>query len=63
MCWLVQLYQMPTLRKLVNTPVGFVSFVQEVDDHDIVLLAVAMATPDALLDALRIPGEIVVHHE
>ena len=22
MCWLVQLYQMPTLRKLVNTPLA-----------------------------------------
>ncbi len=27
----------------------------------VVLLAVAMAAPDALLDALRIPGQVVVH--
>ena len=33
---------------------------QEVDDRDVALLTVAMAAPDALLDALRIPRQVVV---
>ena len=33
---------------------------QEVDHRDVVLLAVTMAAPDALLDSLRIPGQIVI---
>ena len=32
----------------------------EVDDGDVALLAVAMAAPDALLDALRVPRQVVV---
>ena len=47
----------------MNPAVGFVSLVEEVDDDDIVLLAVSMAATDPLLDPLRIPGEVVVHHE
>jgi len=38
----------------------FVVLRQKVDDRNLVLLAVAMAPPDALLDALRIPWQIVV---
>ena len=37
--------------------------VEEVDDDHVELLAVAVAAADALLDALRVPGQIVVHHE
>ena len=41
---------------------GFVVLGQEIDDRDgIVFLLVAMAASDALLDALRIPGKIVVY--
>ena len=50
-------------QKLVNTAVGFVALVEEVDDDDIVLLAVPMAPTDALLDPLRVPGQVVIHHE
>src|SRR6266540_2362383 len=34
---------------------------EEVDHRDFVPLAVAMAPPDPLLDALRVPGQVVVH--
>ena len=47
-------------QQLVNTAVGLVAFVEEVDDDDIVLLAVTMAAADALLDPLRVPRQIVV---
>ena len=47
-------------QQFENTAVGLVAFVQEVDDDDIVLLPVAMAAADALLDALRVPGQVVV---
>jgi hypothetical protein len=35
---------------------------EKVDDGDVVLLSVAMASPDALLDALRVPRQIVIDH-
>ena len=50
-------------QKLQDAPVGRVAFVQEVDHDHIVLLAVAVATADALLDALRVPRQVVVHNE
>ncbi len=37
--------------------------VEEVDHHHVELLAVAVAAADALLDALRVPGQVVVHHQ
>ena len=37
--------------------------IEEVDDHDIELLAVAVASANALFDALRIPGKVVIDHE
>ncbi len=49
-------------QQLEDALVGGVLAVEEVDDHHVVLLAVAMAAADALLDALRIPGQVVVHH-
>ena len=50
-------------QQLEDALVGRVLAVEEVDDHHVVLLAVAMAAADALLDALRIPGQVVVHHQ
>src|SRR6218665_655998 len=47
-------------QQLVDARVGFVAAVDEVDDDDIVLLPVAVAAPDALFDALRVPGQVVV---
>jgi len=47
----------------MNTAVGLVPLVQEVDDHNIVFLPVAVATTNALLDPLRVPGEVVIHHQ
>ena len=41
--------------------VGFVATIQEIDHDNVVLLAVAMATANALLDALRVPGKVIVH--
>jgi len=43
--------------------IRLIFLVQEIDDHDIVFLSVAMAAADALLDALGIPRQVVVHHE
>ena len=43
-----------------HAPIGLVTLVQEVDDHHVVLLAVTMASADALLDPLWIPWQVVV---
>ena len=43
-----------------HTAVGLVAFVEEVDHHDIMLLPVAVASADALLHPLRIPGQVVI---
>ena len=40
--------------------IGGVALVEKVDDDHIELLAVAVASADALLDALRIPRQVVV---
>ena len=42
------------------TLVGGVLAVEKVDHHHIMLLAIAMAAANALFDALRVPGQIVV---
>ena len=53
--------QLELLRQqIVDAAVGLVAAIDEVDHHHVVLLPVAMATADALLDALRIPRQIVV---
>ena len=39
-----------------NAAVSVVALVQEVQDHHVVLLAVAVTTADTLLDALGVPG-------
>ncbi len=43
--------------------IGLVVAIQEIDDHHIMLLPVAMATADPLLNTLRIPRQIVVDHQ
>ena len=47
-------------EQLVDALVGSVLLVEEVDDDDVVLLAVAVTAADALLDPLRVPGQVVV---
>ena len=51
------------VEQLVDALVGGVLLVEEVDHDDVELLAVAVAAADALLDALRVPGQVVVHDQ
>jgi len=44
----------------VNAHIRGVVFIQEIDDYNVMLLAVAVTAPDALFDTLRIPRQIVV---
>ena len=46
---------------LQSQPLCLVVLGEEVDDRDVALLPIAVAATNALLDALRIPGQIVVH--
>ena len=48
------------VEELVDPGVGLVVPVEEVDDHYIVLLTVAVAATDPLLDPLRVPGQVEV---
>ena len=50
-------------EQLIDAFVRFVLAVEEVDDHDVVLLAITMAAPDALFNALGIPGQVVIDDE
>ena len=50
-------------EQLEHALVGLVLLIQEVDNHHIVLLSVAVAAADALLDALGIPRQVVVHDQ
>ena len=50
-------------QQLEDALVGLVLPVEEIDDDHVVLLPVTVAAADALLDALRVPGEVVVHHQ
>jgi hypothetical protein len=50
-------------EQLQHAAVGGVALVEEVDHHHVVLLAVAMTAADALLDALRVPGQVVVEDQ
>ena len=49
-------------QDLEHESLGLVVVGEEVHDGHVALLAVAMAATDALLDALRIPRQVVVHH-
>ena len=51
------------VQQFIHSPVSGVVFVEKVHDYDIELLPVAMTTADALLDTLRIPGEVVIDHQ
>jgi hypothetical protein len=46
----------------MDAPVGFITLVQEVDNGDIMLLAIAVTPTDSLLNPLGIPQQIVVHY-
>ena len=50
-------------QQLQHAGVGVVAFVEKVDDHHVVLLAVAVAAANALLHALGVPGQVVVDDE
>ena len=47
-------------KELVNSLISCVLFIEKIHHNHIVLLPVAVAATDALLDALGIPREIVV---
>ena len=49
-------------QDLKGKPVRLVIPREEVDHGDIALLAIPVASPDALLDALRVPGQIIVDY-
>ena len=48
------------VEKLVDALLGVVLEVQEIDDGHVDLLAVAVAAPDALLHALRVPRQVEI---
>ena len=48
-------------KELVDTAFGMILEIEEVDDCNVDLLAVAMAATDALLDALRVPGKVEIN--
>jgi hypothetical protein len=50
-------------QKLKHPLVGGVGSVQKVDHYNIMLLAVAVAAANSLLDTLRIPGEVIVYNK
>ena len=50
-------------QQFVHAPVSGVAAVDEVDHHHIMLLAVAVAAANALLDALGVPGQVVIDDE
>ena len=50
-------------EELIDPLVGSVVFVQEIHHDHIVFLAVAVTATNALLNTLRIPRQIVIHHE
>ena len=51
------------VQQFKHPQVGLIRPVDEVDDHHVVLLAIAVAAADALFDALRVPGKIVIDHQ
>src|SRR5690606_29774884 len=51
------------LQQVVDTAIGEVVLGEEVDDDYVVLLTVAVAPADALLDSLGVPGQVVVDDE
>lgn len=51
------------LQQLQHALISRIALVQEVDDHYIEPLAVAVATANALLHTLGVPGQVVVDDE
>lgn len=51
------------VQEFINPDVSRISFIEEVDNHNIELLAIAVAAANALLNALRVPGHIVVDNQ
>ena len=51
------------LQQFVHARVGFVATINEVHHDDVVFLPVAVAAADALLNALRVPRQVVVDDE
>ena len=43
------------IEQFINSDIGCICLIEKVDNNDIEILTVAVATSDALLDALRIP--------
>ena len=52
-----------SFEKFVDTEVGLVALVEEIDDNHVVFLAVTVAAADALLDALRVPRQVEIDDE
>src|SRR5690606_20759846 len=51
------------IEELEHAEVCLVLPVEEVYHHHVMLLPIAVAAADALLDALRIPRQIIIHDE
>lgn len=51
------------VQQFVDALLGLVLLVQEVDHGDVDLLAIAVATTDALLDPLGVPGQVEVDQQ
>ena len=51
------------VQQFIDADIGRICLIEEVDDHNIELLAVAMAASNTLLNALRVPGHIVVDNQ
>jgi len=49
------------VKQAENAHIGIISLIDEVDDDNVALLPVAVAAAYALLDPLRIPGQVVIH--
>ena len=50
-------------QQFEHSLVGLIPFVQKVDHDNVVLLAVAVAAADSLLNTLRVPRQVVVHDQ
>ena len=50
-------------EEFMNAAVGLIFLVEEVDDNDVMFLAIPVAASDALFNALGVPGEVVVDDE
>src|SRR5690606_6072288 len=51
------------VQKLVNALVRFVALVEKINDDHVMLLAVTVASPNALLDPLRVPRQVIVDYK